>query len=1652
MKTKLNYLLMLLAVMMVMPQGLKAQSVDGLTANETYDFAALAQQSTTINWGEDYTGFTDNSPKYMGDINGTSLQGRFATGSKYDNNNNPYGWFLRTNRTPIGLWGRKKLAFCGMWNGDRVRVTLAQGGIKFLEANSAKMNGSLVTEGQTVNTGTFVFAAARNGDVIIECTDNYTTITKVEFFYSGNGHSDDWKVSFNSSSINLEGGQTYSTNASVTPSWVTPTFTSSDNRVATVDENGVVTAHRIGTATITAKMDVGPEGNQYSHHATAEMTVNVTSNEPVDPTFSYDPAVEIYDLFYVTTQGISSTNLTGAGFPLDYDDLEAQYLTNLQGGMALNNRIAISQVMYEGNTVTPWTLENQSGLKSRYNWHNLAICNLKEGDRVVIQLWSGEAKFSSKAENMEYNGCAAFKDIQKNGDFDEGDDEYVTCGMSVESQATYVITEDGHLDIALAADAIICKITIYGDHQARMVDRYGNTPGAGNTSYFDMTGQLEAKHHIVPGGLHVYVGNEDDAQHAEVVMTDKGPASFVYDGSHFKMARTATHGNVDVSSELPVTGTYYKFVPDVSGTMTVRLKANSITYRNYGIAGNAAYDQAGTPNEKTGNVECPYYLMQQNGNSPQQISTQNKNNGADLTFQNIEVTAGQTYYIYGWWQDGTESSHLQDYYCGVAELIDVTFKPTNYIYPLAKWVESGATADKLSNLATVYGYSDVCIKKKSDNIESCNVAIDDGTLKVTSISYKTGTNPGGTVLIKVGDKNNDAAPVFALTIAYDASFNQPEGAVRSEGHTWNFSTNPLNGLKWNNKNAEADVTPFGTSTVSTSLLSEEIAKGDWTFNYRVKSTNGTTHDPRFLNNWDMEGDNADMMWDTEGLIFKTGSNLSCIYNEFDGVVDHSKTGTRYDPDRYVGILPGGSFTIPALKAGDRVEIFMGSGEGSGGNACKFNITGALDAIGNAIDPTDIYNGGGSHWEWNMGGESRYRGAYQFISTGGDMTFTMNGGSMTKLYTIKIYRGAKTATVDCTRQKSVTYNNDVYDGYTYSFNNDWRTTTPAKSAITLHYRGKGERLRTPTVVHTSGNISTGSDNLFYDVVGDNSAPFIFYKSKKGDYGMFRMRVEDLELGYKYVADYALQNITVGYLEKKNYPYTWDFTDLLGYVETDARILGERTNVDGYDPRTIDENEAYEIEFMNNSVGEDVKAVEQWKEYDADGDIPAGYGLQINNEPYGGGCMWAGGQLYAGDQPFDETYFLSIKVPESLDNDGKLQPDINKNYNGGVRICDEGLCLTGGNWTITLPQVSTDAAVYIRAHQVGTKAIYAAVGDVKNNASFTYEGTATDGTKDKIYAIKGTGEDMKLMFNNLIIKKIAVSTDPKTVNAKGWATESRARVIDPTLTSYMTGKDMRTYIVTGYNFPEKQVTLMRVDDDDDDEDFEGYLIPIASNGDDKACIIRNFGGEKVKILNDGFHLFIPDMHDSEKKKWNEEKKIVNEVETDEQAFNNLLVSQLSPTNGTNIPYMSSDGVYTNYAFSCTYYDIKPETAEITNNTPHTGDQAFYRIAYGGATSNGNQAYLPILVPKKAGSRAAVRAAAASESAPVSFGVVIKNRSSVLFDKGDVNGDGSFNKLDVNAMADHLAGRPAGVIKSLADMNGDGSIDIVDLTLMIKVITGE
>ena len=1445
------------------------------------------------------------------------------------------------------------------------------------------------------------------------------------------------------------------------------------------------------TPSITVKQNATANGNTFTITEKGSLVVEITKTTWIGKitiqhddaaVWGYDPAVETYDM-YNNTDGIQSNNLKPAGFPLDYDDYEAQYLTNLQSGTALNDRVAISQVEYNGY-YTPWQIDH--GFKSLYNWHNISITNLVEGDRVVIT-WIGNAKFSSKAEQMAYNGCAAFKDNGNDGDFTEGTDTEIALGMSLEAKYTnwdynaqaniytsypYVITEDGHLDIALAADSRIVKVVIYGDHQAQMVDR--ENAHETNTSYFDQTGQLEAKQHIVPGGLNVYVGNTDNTQHAEVVMSDQGPVSFVYDQSHFKMARHSAWGSVNVWSGLPATGTYYKFVPEVSGKMWLKFKTASIKYRNYGLEGNNEnIDGNGTPNEYTAAVNCPYYLMVQEGNSSSFSQVENPHyysNGANGFFgadngnpsagpdKGITVERGKTYYLYGWWQDGTDVSQLQNYACGVAELIEVTFKPDQLVEPLAKWVESGTTSD--NELARVKGYRNVTIKKKSSNIASCEPYIEGDKLKIRNITFVDENIGGGTILIKVGDPNIDADPVFAYTIAYNAGYNPSNvgkdingtDITKSEGHTWNFSDKPLKGLKWNDKDAEADEVVFGpyfndyakefgkgvknegtegidengvprNGVNSNCFLYEEMNKwnpdgtkhSDWTFNYRVKK-NGQFHDPRFLNNYDMEGDNADMMWDTEGLIINAGSTQSCIFDEFmltsNREINHSDK-EQADPDRYIGFLEGGSFIIPKLKKDDRVIIYMGSGEGSGAESMEFHITNARDAVYNIIDPEDFYHAGGSMWNVPDGHKDPYyRGCYHFFAKeDGDMTFEMARGTMCKLYEIRIYRGAR----ECT--------NGVQEnggGYTILAEKDQsgNVTSKETKSWNLHFRGKGERVADGSGKFSQENeVLTHSGNITYcqnsDIKRLSSGQGIEY-TNEGEIGMLRVRVKCMEFNYNYVTDFADRNFTLALHETQSYPYTWDFTDVNGFSSAD--LQGEYNKYNEItDLSTINaENDGNKTWY--EPLGRELS---MW-------DTNKGIVLKPSTEEYVNQNMIFenckgidGNQLWANGDVIPETQGLWFY----FDNN-------DKSYDGSLQFTEEGLRLSntkrtlsnGGstmgwwNTKMVVPSVPNGAAVYARVKRDNTvKVADEATGsdgattaflwsrfqfitekhierinnkdvtivdvgmpekvdiadNIKNdnyyecrfykanNAATLTPYSANDGSDEYIVAIlnKGTQGELHLTFNGWIVEKLSVSLDGKNLNKYGWATESRERVIDPELTAYLTGQPIETFIATSANVKSKKVTLQRISPY---ETAAGKLMSkvpeenYEEGFDYNACILHNTNGGKVELLDNKFHLFVPDMHDYD---------LANET-SGEKNFPTMTESILRSklTGGPVTMYdVDADGN------PCTNYILTWQTNQAgwgendTNQLEKDNDingVGFYRVQPAGVTSSGHQGYLQFL----------------------------------------------------------------------------------------------
>ncbi len=1312
----------------------------------------------------------------------------------------------------------------------------------------------------------------------------------------------------------------------------------------TTDTNGGLSYGQHFTMNLPGTVEISVRGNyvgiDYIRVEKAEQSTD--ENAAV---YSYDPGIESYDLYWVNKN--VSYESRSAGFPLDFNDYDAIIMWNLSDGTPLNKRIAISQVDNNGSTIVPWVYQHDynpswgnesAGLLNRWAWHNFSVCDLKAGDRVVVTYKNahydennpdnqnvGFAKIGSRQDagnvdgTIEYHGCAGFKDINNNGVQDE-DEPFISAGLNLTGKETQykdmvsypiTVTEDGHLDFALAGDVLLKKIEIYSDHQASMVHRYNGSLDAGYTSYFNVTGQLEAKSHVIPGGLQVHVGNEDEDQHATVVASAYTPVVTVYDENHYKIARNDNSTGLfsgDLTTNLPTNGTYYTFVPEVSGTMSLRFYTSSINYLWPGADG-LIRDASNTSNEYATNASCPYYLIDVDANGNKTVKNNISYNGNQLVeggnWSNINVEAGHTYYLFGAWQSGASANNWDEwadtkksrYLAGVPKLLDVTFAASKMVYPLAKWIENASTAD--DNLAYVKGYKYVKVKKMSGGITSCEPYLDGTTLKIRNIQYATGdVDHAGVVLIEITDDLNNynrADPVFALTVAYDASYHSTSSTPEAQrGHTWDFSSNPLNGLKWNTYSNYADVTPLGTyytdyfggnTTVNTSsLLYDEmnwqdnhgIDNTDWTFNYRMKVLEDS-YDPQFLNHYDMVGDNADMMWDSEGMVIMAGATKNSIFNEFKGNDIHASTT---DPDRYIGLWPGDSehpseFIIPWLDKDDRVIIWMGSGTGPESETTEmvFNITNALDAEYKEISATDNYIAGGSHWD-GATGDPYYRGCYHFFAKEhGDMRFKLVGGTMCKIYKIQIYHGDR---INTNEIKGATENDKFL---LWSRDNDPNDNTGKEIGPTynwtLNYFGKDQKLADGTdgvnngiPVYDARPIKTGVGiNLNGFTTSTETDPTkptyntFKYTHDYGQIGTFRMRGKDMEKNMKYVADYAEHNVTVAYQETMKYPYTWDFKDMIGFGS--SNFLYE-------DQFSVTRPEWYESEpLWNTSYEKSSTDLSLWGKAAGNAqDYALRLSTQEHPENYPQDNIFEsaqdidGNQLWANGAVVPETQGLWFHTPDQI------------TLNSSMRVYSDGMSV-GGNpiwqYNMVVPNVPAGAAVYMRIKKAQNYLVqkYKFAGSEASELTLIpVDKKNTNDPDEWIAAIKNSGETKKnltLSFVGYTLEKLAVSTDPKAIGQTGYATESRARDIDHELTSYLTGKDIKAYTAAVSNDYSK-VVLSQFGATEE----SAKILPAAQDGDMAGCILYHDGGTKnadgttnrtVSILDGGFHVFVPDMHDKE-----------------------------------------------------------------------------------------------------------------------------------------------------------------------------------------------
>ena len=1441
------------------------------------------------------------------------------------------------------------------------------------------------------------------------------------------------------------------------------------------------------------------------------------------PHYDYDPGFEVYDMFE-TRNDAGNTSYTAnesAGFKLNNKD--AYYLKFTNNDLTMNERVAIDKTntwgFARGIQAPNYSLTNDS-------WYNLSICNLREGDRVVIYYTGDAPIFSSNGQNGGYTGNAAYKDTWNDGmlDKNEGDHEinngdpveYSYCrdeGNIARDEGTphvwiytsypYVMMENGHLDLALRNGnrTRIVKIKIYSDHQAMMVDDYIKADYA-YQSYFNITGQLQAKEHIVPGGLEVSVGNDDADQHAIVVFSKEGPVSYVNAVDGFKLPGTTKVNNViqrdfNLADHAPETGTYYKFIPEVSGKMTVRFKATSLNYYRWDLAGNAIYyDDGGwteefdRANEWPMNRNCPYYLKVQDGSSYYQpsdlkVSTDGTNfsevgqyntllvNNGEYRTLTLNVEAGKTYYLYGAWSGQNyqipdpRTSNLNGYdACGVAELLWVEFKPNNSIYPLAKWVPNNTKAVKNGEgvpnpdtfaleyeLADVVGYVDqpITVKKMSGNIIACHPYIDysidgdnnanTGKLMIDGIVFATENgkqkNPGGTILIKIGDPSVRANPLYALTIAYstDPKYDNQQGTGK-RGHSWDMSTQSLNALTWDlqanqfvtpdehgvfhsTSTGYASVSPLGTyftnyfgadisnySSVeavesaltknTSSLLHKEINEhSDWMFNYNLLY-GGKLYDPVFTNKYDMEGDNADMIWDTEGTVFKTSANQSVIFNEFGSNVTDNTTN---DPDRYIGILEGGEFRIPWLMPNDRVIIWMGTGKGRYADEVKFNIRNAYDALHNPISESDDYIVGGSQWTSEGNSKYGYHGCYHFFATGhdgdpADMVFNMKEGSMCKIYKIQIYRGDRIITNEVVGETS----DDKFLLWSRADDpndpNDQAENGPA-SNWTLKYFGKDQKLANGQKGNTVNSSLAAQANDFAEVKGSSAVTGAGILSKglttsavtdptAATYntftfehdlttiGTFRARAKDMEKNNNYVADYAEHNVTVVLQETQKYPYTWDFTDMTGWSNNISNFQIEDAIMSSSAftswPEWFDSadqwNASYEksskdVSLWGAAVGNENGYVLRLNTQETPSDYPQD-NIFESAQAIGGNQLWANGRV----------------IPESK---GLWFHTLDQSTQyGSMRVYDDGMSVAGlDGWcyNMVVPNVPKDAAVYMRikkARDVGRVASYKFEGsDASNLTLIPVAWKDNDKSKDAtewIVAIKNsnsTKKNLTLSLAGYQLKKLAVSEDPKKIGKTGFATESRERIIDHDLTEYLTGVPVKAYQAS-FDKEEKptQVILSHI-----------RFMPAApgitkneqgvvtndglTNNEGLGCILYNDAeadsnesiGKKVDVLDGGFHLFVPDMHDNEEELTDWDDQV---CDTESNILRSCVPAATSNTDRLAATAANGD---TRYILSAQPYQNAGEGYQ-AGDGGKAGLVGFYKVdPTNGAKKTGNIAYMQL-----------------------------------------------------------------------------------------------
>ena len=1149
---------------------------------------------------------------------------------------------------------------------------------------------------------------------------------------------------------------------------------------------------------------------------------------------------------------------------------------------------------------------------------NFWIHNLKQGDKFNVEYYRDPSNSSSP---FLVSGSVEGRTPGQNYSGDNA-----IYGAANNSLVYYTMTADGDVQINIPSHTVIRSVTIQHVAYEKATFETEQITDNGNIGYkTTMTGAgvLEDKRGAIPY-MTMRFGAENDMTFVRNVgdpgngVTYYAASSIIDESNDFNpstaklqaLYRNKSEADMkkflankewsvftanpdgngdDFNSIYPLYGSYYYFFPEVNGKLIMEFYCE-------------------------GSEETPafWYKRRADGTFPgvsdqpsvtkEGVNEAGRTSGGNFYRFTVDVDKGGVYYLCSM---PTNISHEHP----ILRLISYAFIPAFRLDPLwyiatdeektSGTIDHAAETNQDFTVTTDHQSVNLIKSVKCEgNIASAEPYFEGKVLKFKNIKYKSETendptlNDGGAVIVNVECASGKAT--YVLTVPYTA-----EKAVKSTDAN-NHLLRVMDPDKENNPDGKqvkkwdffSNVYNVGQYKNTSSQLYNEVHKADgltadWVDTYMDLENE---EERIFKSVYDMEGDNADMLKETEGLVFFTETNQLGIFNEND------PSNSQFS-DRYIGLIGGGEMWIPSLKAGDRIVLKMGryGKDSQGADKAHLTITGAQDAVGKPITGDYVIGGSGVATGNDLNGgaditdPSQPWGEYHFISTGGHFKLEVTDATLLKLYSIVIYKHDDTILTENELQGD--------EGHRQILNTE-EFVTPDNVLLRLHYRGLKEatnysapvEAKTGNLVKSDVHVSnqTSYESLWYTYSVD-----LPESPADAKFGVFKARQGVKTIGEDYVTDYADCMIPVGYRETMTYPYTWDFTDLKKYVSAGIN---------------------------NNGVENEV--------VDADADLRIwnNWNLRVKPDEWDGNIFVSGGQLYGGKTMFDETRGIGI----THDNTNVVS------MTGTTTDETGGLSIGDGAYGFIVPQVGKNEAIYVRAHKVGNtqKAKYEQSDGTTTYAygnseqDFPYSETATDGTNDEVFAVVMPSSltkkvDVKLSFKGYEVKKIAVSTDPKSVNSYGYSTECRAHDIDHRLTPYFSAGNIKAYRVSDVNYDESKIVLAEVD----------KILPAASENGKKGLGVILYNTKAGEDKSSDFHLFVPDMHDKD----NNDLKL--------SAESNKLYANLTQNNSIG----ANPGEYTNYLLN----------AKGTNpvNGKTVEGIAFYRASKT-AKLGPNKAYLPIL----------------------------------------------------------------------------------------------